>query len=405
MYNIKKIRNDFPILKKKVYQKPLVYFDNGATTQKPQIVIDTIRKLYTEQNSNIHRGVHYLSGQMTEKYELARKKVQKYLNANSEQEIIFTKGVTDSINLVASSFSQEFIKKDDEIIISQMEHHSNIVPWQIVCQRKKAKLKVIPFNNKGELLLKEYKNLISERTKLVAIVHVSNSLGTVNNVKEIIKIAHEKNIPVLIDGAQAVQHEKVDVQEIDCDFYAFSGHKIYGPNGIGILYGKKEWLEKLPPYQSGGDMIEEVKIEKSTYKPFAYKFEAGTSNYIGAVGLGIALDYLTEIGLDNIKNYEKKLLNYGRKKLSKIKGLKLYGLAENKTCIFSFTLDNIHHYDAGVFLDKMGIAVRTGHHCTQPLWHYFSIEGSIRASLAFYNTIEEIDYFCQSLKEIQKIFK
>jgi len=405
MYNIKKIRNDFPALNQEVYQKPLVYFDNGATTQKPQIVIDTIKKLYSNQNSNVHRGVHYLSEQMTEKYELARKKAQKYLNARSEQEIIFTKGVTDSINLVSFSFGEKFISEGDEIIISRMEHHSNIVPWQIICQRKKAKLKIIPFNNKGELLIEEYEELINKKTKLVAIVHTSNSLGTINPVKKITKLAHKKNIPVLIDGAQAIQHERVDVQEIDCDFYAFSGHKTYGPNGIGVLYGKKKWLEKMPPYQSGGDMIEQVKFKKTTYNVLPHKFEAGTPNYIGAIGLGVALDYLENIGLDNIMNHERKLLNYGTERLAELKELKLYGTAEKKTCIFSFLLNNIHPYDLGVFLDKMGIAVRTGHHCTQPLWDYYKVEGSVRASLAFYNTFEEIDSLYQSLIKIQKIFK
>lgn len=405
MDNIEKIRKDFPVLTQKVNQKPLVYFDNGATTQKPQVVIDTIKKLYSEKNSNVHRGVHYLSGRMTERYELARKKIQNYLNARTEQEIIFTKGVTDSINLVAFSFGERFIKKGDEIIISRMEHHSNIVPWQIICEKKGAKLKVVPFNKKGELLLDEYRKLINEKTKMVAIVHVSNSLGTINPVEEIIRLAHKKGVPVLVDGAQGVQHTKVDVQKMNCDFYAFSGHKIYGPNGIGVLYGKKDWLEKIPPYQTGGDMIEEVKIEKTTYNVLPHKFEAGTPNYIGAIGLGVALDYLEKIGLDNIQNYEKELLAYGNSKLLNLEGLKLYGTADNKTSIFSFLLDNIHPYDAGFFLDKMGIAVRTGHHCTQPLWRYFKTEGSVRASLTFYNTFQEIDVLYQALKEIQKTFK
>jgi len=404
-FDITKIRNDFPVLNQKIYGKPLIYFDNAATTQKPRVVIDTINKLHSEHNSNVHRGIHYLSEQMTEMYELARKKVQDYLNARHSQEIIFTSGATASINAVAYSFGEAYIKEGDEIIVSEMEHHSNIVPWQIMCKRKSAKLKVIPINDKGELLLDEYKKLINSRTKLVAIVHVSNSLGTINPVKEIVAIAHENNIPVLIDGAQAIQHGSIDVQDIDCDFYAFSGHKIYGPTGIGVLYGKERWLQEMPPYQGGGDMIEHVKFEHTTYDVLPFKFEAGTPNYIGVIGLGAALDYLTGIGLDNIKNYEKKLLDYATTKLTTLNGLRLYGTAENKICIFSFLLDNIHPYDVGMLLDKMGIAVRTGHHCTQPLWEHYKIEGSVRASLVFYNTFEETDFLCETLKKIQKMFK
>jgi cysteine desulfurase/selenocysteine lyase len=400
-----KIRNDFPILNRKVYGKPLVYFDNGATTQKPQVVIDIINKLHSEHNSNVHRGVHYLSEQMTEMHESARKKVQDYLNARHSHEIIFTAGVTASINAVAYSFGEAYVKENDEIIISEMEHHSNIVPWQMMCRRKGAKLRVIPFNDEGELLLDEYRKLINSRTKLVAVVHVSNSLGTVNPVKEIVAIAHKNNIPVLIDGAQAIQHGGIDVQDIDCDFYAFSGHKIYGPTGIGVLYGKERWLNGMPPYQGGGDMIDRVTFEHTTYDELPFKFEAGTPNYIGAIGLGAALDYLRSIGLDNIQNYEKKLLDYGTTKLMALDGLKLYGTAKNKTCIFSFLLNNIHAYDVGMFLDKMGIAVRTGHHCTQPLWEHYKVEGSTRASLSFYNTFEEIDLLGEALKKIQKMFE
>jgi len=399
-----KIRNDFPILSQKVYGEPLIYFDNGATTQKPRVVIDIINKLHSEHNSNVHRGVHYLSDQLTRMYELARGKVQDYLNAMHSHEIIFTSGVTASINTVAFSFGEAYVKENDEIIVSEMEHHSNIVPWQMMCKRKGAKLRVVPFNDKGELLLDEYKKLINPKTKLVAVVHVSNSLGTINPVKEIVAIAHENNVPVLIDGAQAIQHQKVDVQDIDCDFYAFSGHKIYGPTGTGVLYGKERWLKEMPPYQGGGDMIDRVRFEHTTYDELPFKFEAGTPNYIGAVGLGAALDYLTGIGLDNIKNYEKKLLDYGTAKLTALNGLKLYGTAENKTCIFSFLLNNIHSYDVGMLLDKMSIAVRTGHHCTQPLWEHYKIEGSIRASLVFYNTLEEIDSLYEALKKIQKMF-
>jgi cysteine desulfurase/selenocysteine lyase len=400
-----KIRNDFPVLNQKIYGNPLIYFDNAATTQKPKVVIDTINKLLSEHNSNVHRGIHYLSEQMTERYESARKKVQNYLNARYSHEIIFTHGATASINAVAYSFGEAYVKESDEIIVSGMEHHSNIVPWQIICKRKGAKLRVIPFNDKGELLLDEYKKLINSRTKLVAIVHVSNSLGTINPVKEIVAIAHKNNIPVLIDGAQAIQHGIIDVQDTDCDFYVFSGHKIYGPTGIGVLYGKERWLNEMPPYQGGGDMIDRVTFEHTTYDDLPFKFEAGTPNYIGAIGLAAALDYLSDIGLDNIQNYEKKLLDYGTTKLLALNGLKLYGTAENKICLFSFLLDNIHPYDTGMLLDKMGIAVRTGHHCTQPLWEYYKIEGSVRASLTFYNTLEEIDFLCEALKKIQKMFE
>ncbi|HOW13160.1 MAG TPA: cysteine desulfurase [Candidatus Pacearchaeota archaeon] len=404
-FDIKKIRDDFPILSRKIYDKPLVYFDNGATTQKPKIVIDAINELYSEYNSNVHRGVHYLSDKMTEKYEIAREKIKNFLNAESNSEIIFTKGTTDSINTVAFSFGEKYIKEGDEIIISEMEHHSNIVPWQMLCQRKKSILKIIPFNDKGELELEEYKKLITPKTKIVSIVHTSNSLGTVNPVKEIIDIAHKNNIPVLIDGTQAIQHRKIDVKDLDCDFYCFSGHKIYGPNGIGILYGKEKWLQELPPYQGGGDMIDRVTFEKTIYAELPFKFEAGTPNYIGAIGLGIAIDYLNNIGMENIYNYEKQLLEYGLEKILKIDGLKLYGLAKDRACIFSFLLNNIPAYDTGMLLDKMGIAIRTGHHCTHPIWDHYKIEGSARASLSFYNTFEEIDYFCETLKQIKKMFE
>jgi len=404
-FDIKKIRDDFPILSRKIYDKPLVYFDNGATTQKPKIVIDAINELYSEYNSNVHRGVHYLSDKMTEKYEIAREKIKNFLNAESNSEIIFTKGTTDSINTVAFSFGEKYIKEGDEIIISEMEHHSNIVPWQMLCQRKKSILKIIPFNDKGELELEEYKKLITPKTKIVSIVHTSNSLGTVNPVKEIIDIAHKNNIPVLIDGTQAIQHRKIDVKDLNCDFYCFSGHKIYGPNGIGILYGKEKWLQELPPYQGGGDMIDRVTFEKTIYAELPFKFEAGTPNYIGAIGLGIAIDYLNNIGMENIYNYEKQLLEYGLEKILKIDGLKLYGLAKDRACIFSFLLNNIPAYDTGMLLDRMGIAIRTGHHCTHPIWDHYKIEGSARASLSFYNTFEEIDYFCETLKQIKKMFE
>ncbi|MFH1392715.1 MAG: cysteine desulfurase [bacterium] len=404
MFDITKTRSDFPLLKRKIYGKPLVYFDNGATTQKPKVVIDIINKLLSEHNSNVHRGVHHLSDQMTKMYEAAREKVQNYLNARHNYEIIFTKGVTDSINTIAYSFGEAYVKENDEIIVSEMEHHSNIVPWQMMCERKGARLRVIPFNDKGELLLDEYKKLINPRTKLVAVVHISNSLGTINPVKEIVTIAHKNNIPVLIDGAQAIQHQNVDVQDMDCDFYAFSGHKIYGPTRTGVLYGKERWLKEMPPYQGGGDMIERVRFEHTTYNDLPFKFEAGTPNYIGAIGLGVALDYLKDIGLNNIQDYEKKLLDYGTNKLMSLEGLKLYGTAEKRTCIFSFLLSDVHSYDTGMILDKMGIAVRTGHFCTQPLWDHYKVEGAVRASLTFYNTLEEIDSLCEALKKIQKMF-
>ncbi len=404
-FNVNEIRKDFPILTQKVYEHPLVYFDNGATTQKPEVVINKIDELYRAQNSNIHRGVHYLSDRMTEMYEKARKTVQHFINAKHSHEIIFTSGVTASINAVAFSFGEEYIKKGDEIIISEMEHHSNIVPWKMLCERKGAKLKIIPITDSGELLLDEYQKLFTDKTKLVAVVHVSNSLGTINPVKEITAIAHKHNVPILIDGAQAIQHEKVDVQDIDCDFYAFSGHKIHGPTGTGVLYGKSNFLQQIPPWQGGGDMIENVTFEKITYADIPSKFEAGTPNYVGAVSLAKAIEYVSDIGIKNINNYEKNLLDYGTKKLSTVEGIRIYGTAKEKTCIFSFLIEGIHPYDIGMFLDKMGIAVRIGHHCTQPIWNKYKTEGSIRASLSFYNKIEEIDFLYEALNNAQKIFK
>lgn len=404
VFDVKKIRNDFPVLNQRVHGNPLVYFDNGATTQKPKAVIDLINKLHVEHNSNIHRGVHHLSEEMTKMYESARQKVQNYLNAEFPHEIIFTSGVTGSLNAAAYSFGEAYIREGDEIILSEMEHHSNIVPWQMTRDRKRAKIRVIPMNDKGELLLDEYEKLINEKTKIVAVTHVSNSLGTINPVKEIARIAHKNNVPVLVDGAQAAQHEKIDVRDIDCDFYAFSGHKIYGPTGIGVLYAKERFLKQMPPYQGGGDMIDRVTFDHTTYADLPFKFEAGTQNYIGAVGLGAALDYLSSVGLENIRNYEKQLLDYATSRLAALDGLKLYGTADNKICIFSFRIGDIHPYDAGMMLDKFGIAVRTGHHCTQPLWDHYNVEGSVRASLVFYNTFQEVDYLCESIKRIQKIF-
>jgi cysteine desulfurase/selenocysteine lyase len=402
--DIQKIRKDFPILNQQVYNKPLIYFDNGATTQKPQVVIDEEIKIYSQENSNIHRGVHYLSEQLTQRYEDARKIVQKFINAEYDHEVIFTSGTTESINTIAFSFGEKYINKGDEIIISALEHHANIVPWQMLCERKNAKLKVIPINDKGELLLEEYKKLISEKTKIVAVNHVSNALGTVNDVKKIIDIAHQQNIPVLVDGAQSVQHSKIDVQELDCDFFVFSGHKIYGPNGTGVLFGKEKWLNEMPPFMTGGEMIKKVTFEKTTFNELPFKFEAGTPNYVSAIGLATAITYIQEIGLENIAAYEKELLNYATKKLESIDGLRIIGTSEEKVSVISFVLDNIHHYDAGMVIDKMGIAVRTGHHCAEPLMDWFNIEGTIRASFSFYNTKEEIDKLHEALLTVKQMF-
>jgi cysteine desulfurase/selenocysteine lyase len=402
--DIQKVRSDFPILNQRVYQKPLVYLDNGATTQKPKVVIDEVAKIYSQENANIHRGVHYLSEQLTQKYEDARKVVQEFIHAAHGHEVVFTSGTTESINTIAYSFGEKYIHEGDEIIISTLEHHANIVPWQMLCERKNASLKVIPVNDKGELLLDEYEKLISSKTKIVAVNHVSNALGTINDVKKIIDIAHQKDIPVLIDGAQSIQHGKVDVQELDCDFYAFSGHKIYGPNGIGVLYGKEKWLNELPPFMTGGEMIKNVTFEKTTFNELPFKFEAGTPNYVGAIGLAKAIEYIQGIGLENIESYEKELLEYATQKLSAVDGLKIIGTSAKKISVISFILKNIHHYDAGMVIDKMGVAVRTGHHCAEPVMHRFNIEGTIRASFAFYNTKEEVDRLCEALMTVKQMF-
>lgn len=402
--DIQKIRNDFPILSQQVYKKPLVYLDNGATTQKPQVVIDEEVKVYAQENSNIHRGVHYLSEQLTQRYEDARKTVQKFLNAPHDHEVIFTSGTTESINTIAFSFGDKYVNEGDEIIISTLEHHANIVPWQMLCERKKAILKVIPINEKGELLLDEYEKLISDKTKIVSVNHVSNVLGTVNDVKRIIDVAHQHDIPVLIDGAQSIQHEKVDVQELDCDFFVFSGHKVYGPNGIGVLYGKQKWLNEMPPFMTGGEMIKKVTFEKTTFNELPFKFEAGTPNYVAAIGLATAIDYIQNVGLENIATYEKELLDYATQKLQAIEGLKIIGTAKEKVSVISFNLENIHHYDAGMVIDKMGIAVRTGHHCAEPLMQRFNIEGTIRASFSFYNTKEEVDKLCDAISTVKQMF-
>jgi len=403
--NIQKLRQDFPILSKKVNGKPLVYLDNGATAQKPTQVIDAISNYYQTQNANIHRGVHQLSIETTVAYENARITVQKHLNAALSQEIIFTSGTTESINLLANSFGKKYIKAGDEIIISEMEHHSNILPWQILCEEKGAVLKVIPINDKGELLMDEYKKLLCDKTKMVAVTHISNTLGTINPVKEMIELAHEKNIPVLIDGAQALPHIKVDVQDLDADFYCFGAHKIFGPTGVGILYGKEKWLNEMPPYKVGGGTIKTVTFEKTEYADLPLKFEAGTPNIEGGIGLAAAIDYVNEIGLENICTYECELLEYATAKLSAIEGLRIIGTAKEKASVISFVIEEIHPLDIGTILDKQGIAVRTGHHCTQPLMQHFGIPGTIRASLVFYNTKEEIDVLVNGIEKAIKMLK
>lgn len=395
--DIKSIRADFPALDQQIYGKQLVYLDNGATSQKPKSVIEALNTYYTEQNSNVHRGVHHLSQVATELYENSRSIIQKYINAAHSEEVIFTKGTTDSINLVAFSIG-ETLQEGDEIIISEMEHHSNIVPWQMMCQRKGCNLKVIPINDKGELRMDAYKELLSERTKLVAVTHISNTLGTINPVKEIIDLAHVKGAQVLIDGAQSIQHLKIDVQELDCDYYAFSGHKVFGPTGSGVLYGKKDVLNSLPPYQGGGDMIAKVTFEETTYNELPFKFEAGTPNIAGSIGLGAAFEYLNGLNMDEIALYEKELALYAQNELKKIEGLKIIGEAENKTSVVSFIVEGIHPFDIGTLLDKQGIAVRTGHHCTQPLMDIFDIPGTVRASFAFYNTMEEVDLLIKAVQ-------
>ena len=405
VFDVASVRENFPILSKKVNGKTLVYLDSGATAQKPQIVIDAIDNYYRNQNANIHRGVHSLSQDVTVAYENARATVQKHLNAKSPHEIIFTSGTTESINLVAASFGKKFVQAGDEIIISAMEHHSNILPWQLVCEEKGALLRVIPINEKGELLLDEYKKLLSSKTKIVAITHISNTLGTINPVKQIIDLAHEKGIPVLIDGAQAVPHQKVDVQELDVDFYCFSGHKLFGPTGVGILYGKEKWLNELPPYKVGGGTIKTVTFEKTVYADLPLKFEAGTPHIAGGIGLAVAIDYMNSIGLENIQEYEKELLHYATEKLSAIDGLKIIGNANEKASVVSFVIDGIHPLDIGTILDKLGIAVRTGHHCTQPLMEFYCIPGTVRASFAFYNTKEEIDLLIAGIEKAIKMLK
>lgn len=396
-FDINKIRNDFPILKREVNGKPLVYLDNGATTQKPKFVIDAITNYYEEMNSNVHRGVHYLSQLSTDAFEVTRRKVQQFINAKEEAEIIITKGTTESINLVASCFGKAFVHEGDEIIISAMEHHSNIVPWQMLCEDRGAVLRVIPMNDKGELDMKAYEELLSDKTKIVAVAYVSNALGTINPVKQIIEMAHARNVPVLVDAAQAIQHIAIDVQELDVDFLAFSGHKMYAPTGVGVLYGKRVLLDAMPPYQGGGDMIKDVTFEKTTYNELPFKFEAGTPNIEAGICFAAAIDYINSLGIENIKAHEDELLTYATQKLKAIAGVRIIGEAEYKSSVISFVVDGVHPYDIGVILDKLGIAVRTGHHCAQPVMDRFNIPGTVRASLALYNTKEDIDNFVAGL--------
>tara|TARA_B100000965_G_C19549992_1_gene739559 strand:+ start:337 stop:1575 length:1239 start_codon:yes stop_codon:yes gene_type:complete len=404
-FKLEEVRADFPILNRKVNGKSLVYFDNGATAQKPKSVIDAIQKYYSEENSNIHRGVHTLSQEATTAYEVAREKMRAYISAAHTEEVIFTKGTTDGINLVASTFGRQNLKEGDEVIISGMEHHSNIVPWQMICEEKGAILKVIPVTNQGELDMKAFREMLSQRTKLVSVVHISNTLGTVNPVKEIVKLTHAQNAVVLIDGAQAVPHMPINVQEIGADFYVFSMHKMFGPTGLGILYGKKEVLEAMPPYQGGGDMIKTVTFEKTTYNELPHKFEAGTPHISGGIATATVIDYLNQLDWESIHKHEADLLQYATQKLKEVEGLRIIGEAKEKASVISFVVDGIHAYDLGVIIDKMGVAVRTGHHCTQPLMQRFGVLGTVRASFAFYNTKEEVDVFMEALNRAINMLK
>ena len=403
-YDVQKIREDFPILSRKVYNKPLIYLDNGATTQKPRVVVESITDEYYSVNANVHRGVHFLSQQATNLHEASRETVRKFINARSTSEIVFTRGTTESINLVASTFVDSQMKEGDEVIVSVMEHHSNIVSWQLQAARKGIVLKVIPMNDRGELLLDEYEKLFSPRTRLVSVAHVSNVLGTINPVKEMIATAHAHGVPVLIDGAQSIPHMPLDVQDLDADFYVFSGHKVYGPTGIGVLYGKEAWLDKLPPYQGGGEMIKNVSFEHTTFNELPFKFEAGTPDYIGSTALAKALDYVSAIGMDKIAAYEHELTVYAMNRLKEIPGMRIFGEAEHKGGVISFLVGNIHHFDMGTLLDRLGIAVRTGHHCAEPLMHRMGIEGTVRASLGLYNTKEEIDALAAGIERVSQMF-
>src|SRR5215470_4827210 len=403
-FDVNRIREDFPILRRQVHGRPLVYLDSAATSQKPQVVLDAINDYYAEQNANVHRGVHYLSQLATREYEDARVKIQRFINAAELHEIIYTRGATESINLVAQSYGRKFVHEGDEIIISAIEHHSNIVPWQMLCDQNRAKLRVIPINDDGELLIEEFARMLSRRVKMVAVTHVSNALGTIVPVKRIIELAHSQDVPVLLDGAQAAPHMKVDVRDLDCDFYAFSGHKMCGPTGVGVLYGKSHWLESMPPVMGGGDMISSVTFEKTTYNTLPYKFEAGTPNIEGAIGLGAAVDYLNSVGLDRIAAYEHELLDYATEVIGAIPGVKIVGAAREKSCVLSFTVDGIHPHDIGTVLDQEGIAVRAGHHCAQPVMKRFDVPATARASLAFYNTKEEIDALAAGIQKAIEVF-
>ena len=404
LFDAQRIRQDFPILRREVNGRPLVYLDSAATSQKPQVVIDRISRYYSEENANVHRGVHYLSQLATREIEDARVTAQRFLNAAESHEIIFTRGTTEGINLVAHSYGRKFVHEGDEIIISTLEHHSNIVPWQMLCEQSGARLRIIPINDQGELLIDEFAKMLNPRVKIVAVNHISNALGTINPVKRIIELAHSQDIPVLIDGAQAVPHLKVDVRELDCDFYAFSGHKICGPTGIGALYGKSHWLEAMPPFMGGGDMIASVTFEKTTYNTLPYKFEAGTPNIADAIGLGAAIDYLNEIGLDRIAAYEHELLQYATETIGAIPGVTIVGTAREKASVLSFTLEGVHPHDIGTVLDQLGIAIRAGHHCAQPVMKRFNLPATARASFAFYNTKEEIDALAAAIHQVNEVF-
>ena len=404
MYDINKIREDFPILSRTVYGKPLVYLDNAATTQKPLCVLDAMREEYLNVNANVHRGVHYLSQQATDLHEAARETVRRFIHAAKTEEIVFTRGTTESLNLVASSFCEAFMSEGDEVIVSTMEHHSNIVPWQLQAARKGIVLRVIPISDKGELLLDDFAHLFTARTRMVSITQVSNVLGTVNPVKEMVRIAHEHGVPVMVDGAQSTPHFPVDVQDMDCDFFAFSGHKMYGPTGIGVLYGKEQWLEKLPPYQGGGEMIEHVSFEKTTFERLPFKFEAGTPDYVATHGLARAIDYVSALGMDRIAQHEQQLTRYCMEQLRTIDGIRLFGEQEGKDAVVSFLVGDIHHLDMGTLLDRLGIAVRTGHHCAQPLMNRLGVSGTVRASFALYNTPEEVDTLVSGIRRVSKMF-
>ena len=404
MYDINKVRADFPILSREVYNRPLVYLDNAATTQKPLCVLDAMRDEYLNANANVHRGVHYLSQRATDLHEAARERVRQFLNAEKTEEIIFTRGTTESINLVAASFCEAFMSEGDDVIISAMEHHSNIVPWQLQAAKRGIALKVIPMNEKGELLIDEYERLFSDRTRIVSIAHVSNTLGTVNPVKEMVRIAHEHGVPVLVDGAQSAPHMTIDVRDIDCDFFAFSGHKIYGPTGIGVLYGRESWLDRMPPYQGGGEMIESVSFERTVFERLPFKFEAGTPDYIATHGLATALDYVGQLGMDNIAQHEHELTDYCMQRLAEVPAMRLFGTAQGKDAVVSFLVGDIHHLDMGTLLDRLGIAVRTGHHCAQPVMQHFGVQGMVRASFALYNTKDEIDALVDGITRVSRMF-